>query len=345
MHEACGEGGNAGEEVAAFQAFTTLRPWLQRRVFLMASSPGDRTALRKLFSEVTTPTLGQGLDRDGPPHQLNVTFVSRVQTGNIRDRDAVLVAGNQLNLITGLYLAFTLDREVKPGSPAHEKSPDDIAAAKLDAQLITGHTRLSDLHLCGTQAKAVADAAWEIAGANATPVNTITYENVGVILKVTPFITSDGSVEMILAPQISSLSDQTVNVSAGVNVPVINIRSADTVVVTPNGETVIIGGLMQTLKGEVVSKIPFLGDIPGIGLAFRRTQKTEAKTELIIFLTPHIVSDSAQLASLTSAEKQRSPMVQKALTEKELNQFLDNLPNSTPPGGTSSGRRKSKGSN
>jgi len=163
-------------------------------------------------------------------------------------------------------------------------------------------------------------------GANAIPVNTISYQDVGVILKVTPFITSDGSVEMILAPQISSLSDQTVDIGTA-NVPVINVRSADTVVVTPNGQTVIIGGLMQTQKGQVVSKIPFLGDIPGLGLAFRRTQKTETKTELIIFLTPHIVSDSAQLASLTSSEKERAPMTQKAFTEKELNQFLDTLPN------------------
>lgn len=182
-------------------------------------------------------------------------------------------------------------------------------------------------------------------GANAVPVNTITYENVGVILKVTPFITSDGSVEMILAPQISSLSDQTVNVSAGVNVPVINIRSADTVVVTPNGQTVIIGGLMENLKGSVVSKIPFLGDIPGLGALFRRTTKTETKTELIIFLTPHIVSDAKQLAALTDAQQRNSPMVEKAFTEKELNQFLDNLPNAVPPDGVPSGNRKSKSGN
>jgi len=162
--------------------------------------------------------------------------------------------------------------------------------------------------------------------ANSAPVNTITYRDVGVILKVTPFITADGQVEMILAPQISALSDQTVNVSIGVNVPVINTRSADTVVVTPNGQTVIIGGLMQNLKGEVVSKIPFLGDLPLLGAAFRRTTKTATKTELIIFLTPYIVFEPAQLAALTAGERENSPMMNKGITEKELNQFLDTLP-------------------
>ncbi len=178
--------------------------------------------------------------------------------------------------------------------------------------------------------------------ANSGPINTITYQNVGVILKVTPFITSDGQVEMILAPQISALSDQTVNISVGVNVPVIDIRSADTVVVTPNGQTVIIGGLMQNLKGQVVSKIPFLGDIPFLGAAFRRTTKTTTKTELIIFLTPHIVYEPGQLAALTAGEQNNSPMMNKAFTEKELNQFLDTLPNK---GGSTSGSGKSKGNN
>jgi general secretion pathway protein D len=163
-------------------------------------------------------------------------------------------------------------------------------------------------------------------GTAAIPVNTIQYQNVGVILRVTPFITSEGLVEMILAPQISNLSDQTVNISVGVNVPVIDIRSADTVVVTPHAQTVVIGGLMGTQKAEVVSKIPFLGDLPLLGAAFRRTVKNTVKTELIIFLTPYIVMEPTQLAALTTQERGASPMVDKAFTEKELNQFLDTLP-------------------
>lgn len=177
-------------------------------------------------------------------------------------------------------------------------------------------------------------------GANATPVNTIQYQNVGVILKVTPFITSDGQVEMILSPQISALSDQTVNVGNGTTAPVIDLRSADTVVVTPNGQTVIIGGLMQNQKGVVVSKIPVLGDIPWLGAAFRRTTKSVTKTELIIFLTPHVVNDSTQLAALTSGETSSSPAMNKGLSEKELNQFLDNLPNKNDS--TSGSKSKSK---
>jgi type II secretory pathway component GspD/PulD (secretin) len=155
---------------------------------------------------------------------------------------------------------------------------------------------------------------------------------VGVILKVTPFITEDGLVEMIVSPQISQIDptlsfpiSANANGTGTINAPVIDMRSADTVAVTPDGLTVVIGGLMQTTKTETVTKIPFLGDVPLVGNLFRRTQKSDAKSELIIFLTPHIVAAPTELAALSAKEKQRSDAT-KGLTEQELNKFLEALP-------------------
>jgi type II secretory pathway component GspD/PulD (secretin) len=102
-------------------------------------------------------------------------------------------------------------------------------------------------------------------------------------------------------------------------------------VVTPDGQTVIIGGLMQKTKLQSDIKIPILGDVPVLGVLFRHRIKSASKTELIIFLTPHIVMAPSQLAALTGAERGRLELPQKAFTEKELNQFLDNLPNATRP--------------
>lgn len=167
-------------------------------------------------------------------------------------------------------------------------------------------------------------------------INGISYQNVGIILQVTPFITSDGMVEMVVAPQISSLSDSSVNISSGttnannaVSAPIINIRSADTVVVTPDNQTIIIGGLMANRKAESTSKIPILGDIPLLGMAFRRKVKNDVKTELLIFLTPTIVRDPRELAMMTDNEKQRTQAAPKAFPEEELNRFLDNIPPAT----------------
>jgi type II secretory pathway component GspD/PulD (secretin) len=82
---------------------------------------------------------------------------------------------------------------------------------------------------------------------------------------------------------------------------------------------------MQNSKTETVTKIPFLGDVPLLGNLFRRTQLSDAKTELIIFLTPHIVAAPTELAALSAKERQNSD-ASKGLTEKELNKFLDQLP-------------------
>lgn len=161
--------------------------------------------------------------------------------------------------------------------------------------------------------------------------NAITYQDVGIILTVTPFITSDGMVEMILAPEISSVSDSSVNISTStnnttVNAPIINIRSADTVVVTPDRQTVVIGGLMATRKTESVSKIPILGDIPVLGFAFRRKVKGDEKTELLIFLTPTIVQDPRTLAMLSKEEQDNARIPANAFSEQELERFLNQKP-------------------
>jgi general secretion pathway protein D len=158
--------------------------------------------------------------------------------------------------------------------------------------------------------------------------NTVTYQNVGIILKVTPFITPDGMVEMIVQPETSQLADrsQWVPISSGpggsITAPVINTRSADTVVVVPDSQTVIIGGLMERLKNDVDSKIPILGDIPGLGWLFSHKTKNNTKTELMIFLTPHVVQAPSQLAAVTETER----TVNKGMTEQEMQRFLDGLP-------------------
>jgi general secretion pathway protein D len=158
---------------------------------------------------------------------------------------------------------------------------------------------------------------------NGQTINTVTYDNVGIILRVTPFITSEGTVEMIVAPEISSLTDQTVPISNTVSSPVIAKRSAETVVVTPNAKTVVIGGLMETQRVDSIQKVPLLGDIPLLGAAFRRTVKNDVKRELLIFLTPFIVNRPEGLGPLTSSEVRKTELMRKAFTPEEYDRYLD----------------------
>lgn len=164
-------------------------------------------------------------------------------------------------------------------------------------------------------------------------INTITYQNVGVNLSVTPFISSDGNVEMTVTPEISSLADrsQWVAISGGgtnssILAPVINSRVATTTVVVPNGQTVVIGGLMENTQSDSESKVPLLGDIPLLGNLFKRKVKDNVKRELMIFLTPTVVQAPAQLAGMTYEERLNQRIAPKAFPQEDLDRFLDGLP-------------------
>jgi len=169
--------------------------------------------------------------------------------------------------------------------------------------------------------------------------NAINYQNVGIILQVTPFITSDGMVEMIVAPEISSVSESSVTFATGTgtndpagapSAPIINIRSADTVVVVPDGQTVVIGGLMQNQKVKAEEKVPILGDIPLLGWLFKHKKTEDEKKELLIFMTPHIVNRPTELAARTESERNQAEISGEAFTEEQLNRYFDKLPSAEP---------------
>lgn len=153
--------------------------------------------------------------------------------------------------------------------------------------------------------------------------NTVQYQDIGIILRVTPFITSEGLVEMIVTPEISALSEKTVAISETVNTPVIDKRSADTVVVTPSDRTVVIGGLISNQSVNQDNKVPLLGDIPLLGHAFKRTVKQTSKTELLIFLTPHVVQQPEDLSKLTDSERGKLQLKSGAFSTEDVNKYLD----------------------
>lgn len=153
-------------------------------------------------------------------------------------------------------------------------------------------------------------------------INTVQYREIGIILRVTPFITPDGLVEMIVAPEISSLSDRTVDIGNNATAPVIEKRSADTVVVTPSGKTVVIGGLIATQKINQDRKVPLLGDIPLLGYAFKRKVKQDTKTELLIFMTPTVIQRPGDLAQASLKETDRLRLAPETFDQDQLDRFV-----------------------
>ena len=132
---------------------------------------------------------------------------------------------------------------------------------------------------------------------------------------------------MILNPTISEVAAQSTQISTGTNgnfsTPYINSRSANTVVITPNGQTVIIGGLMQDSKTTTDSGIPGLMSIPIIGNIFKHKQTAIAKTELIIFVTPWVLDTAEELAAMSVDETSRTQLTTKAFTQQKRDAFID----------------------
>ena len=242
-------------------------------------------------------------------------------------------SGNAAGLyqILGSDFSATITAIAQAGSIKVLSRPSILARNNQPAQIVVGQ-----------QVPMITSVTYS--AINSTPINSITYENVGVILNVTPFITADGLVEMIVNPIVSSLDMTTqIPISAGVYAPAVNTRSANTVVVTPDGQTVVLGGMMQSEKTTADSKIPILGDLPLLGNLFKHKQKSETQSELIIFLTPHIVQAPTQLAALSDREREKST-APNAFSEKELNQFIDNLPARKTEATSKTGGRRAAGS-
>jgi type II secretory pathway component GspD/PulD (secretin) len=118
--------------------------------------------------------------------------------------------------------------------------------------------------------------------------NTIAQANANIALVVTPSVTGNDEIFLDIQPTISSVLGFTE--LGGNSTPNLSTRSAVTQVICKDNHTIVIGGMIKTDKSDTVSKVPFLGDLPGIGKFFQRRSQRETRTELIIFITPHIVS-------------------------------------------------------
>jgi len=125
------------------------------------------------------------------------------------------------------------------------------------------------------------------------------YMDIGIIFEVTPHINNAGLVTLDLKPKVSAITGYvTVDPSSNVaQVPKLSNEEAYTKVMIKDGQTLVIAGLVKETKQTNTDKVPFLGDLPFIGNAFRNKNDTKEKKELIVFLTPHIITAESEMVS------------------------------------------------
>lgn len=141
--------------------------------------------------------------------------------------------------------------------------------------------------------------------ATPTVIKTFEYKDVGITLDITPHVNQGGTVRLEIVSEISKLLADVTN--AGSDTPTTARRSAETIVTMQSGATVVIGGLIRDDEVTVEKKVPLLGDIPGLGALFKHSSKELQKTNLLMFITPHVMSTGEEMAAVTQEKEAMMP--------------------------------------
>ena len=144
-----------------------------------------------------------------------------------------------------------------------------------------------------------------------TVIDTFEYKDVGISLEITPHISQGGLVRLEIDSEFTKLIEGVTG--ASVNTPTTAKRQAQTVVSMNSGSTVVIGGLIRDDKTTLEKKIPLLGDLPLIGGLFKFQRDRLQKTNLLIFITPHVMGSQKDMEQITEKKK------------KEMQPALDDL--------------------
>ncbi len=126
---------------------------------------------------------------------------------------------------------------------------------------------------------------------------TVQRQNVGIQLEVKPQVNDNGEIKLFLRQEVSSIAGPVSNNSSEL---ILNKREFETVIVVNDGEIAAVGGLLDDNERRTIEKLPFLGDIPGIGALFRSKSKARTKTNLMVFIRPSIIRNAEEMRELAA---------------------------------------------
>lgn len=137
-------------------------------------------------------------------------------------------------------------------------------------------------------------------GQSEATVNSFEYRPSGIKLKFTPHVNPEGMISLDLFSEVTNIE----GANSAVSNPTFNKRNVKTFITVGNKQTIVIGGLVGSEKQEGIQKIPLLGDIPLIGFIFRRTTISDKRTNLMVFLTPHILADKPEADRISNYKRE-----------------------------------------
>ncbi len=167
-------------------------------------------------------------------------------------------------------------------------------------------------------------------GSLSGPTVNVTYTNLGTILTVTPRISANNNIALKVVPEVSDVEsvDHQVIDGKDFTANIFLIRKAETQVLIPSGNTLVMAGLIKDNANKTQTKVPVLGDVPGLGYLFRSNSKDRRKSNLIVFITPTIVTDEDFAPTQTEFLKKRAPVDESDTAEDP--RFKGMLDSATP---------------
>jgi pilus assembly protein CpaC len=232
----------------------------------------ERTAAKNLGLNVQqTPTTGTG-------PQVSV------QTGDALVNAAAQAVNSTFGSVSLLFesgggdLSFLFDALETKGLTKTLAEPTLVAMSGDTANFLAGGEIPIPVPQTGSQ------------GVGTVPVVTIQYKQYGISLGFTPTILRDGLMNMVVNPEVSALDPTNAVIISGISIPAFTVRRAHTTVELRDGESFTIAGLLADNYQNTIRQLPFVGDIPILGALFRDTGFQSNQTELVIVVTPHLVS-------------------------------------------------------
>lgn len=244
--------------------------------------------------------IGGGFGGAGYNNTINTLKTGVLPQGStlgVFSKDSVEIAGVKFPNISAIIQAYKKDNDVNILSAPHILGTDN---------------QMSEIHV----GKNVPYQT-KVTTSGDTPYSNYEYKNVGITLKIEPQISKDGKVKMKIYQEVTKLDE--LSKSAALVTPTTFKRTIDTNVIVDDKNTVVIGGLIDNSFSETQYKVPCLGDIPGLGWLFKTMTTGNERTNLFVFLTPHILRDSKDAKEVYERKKKYINNVQ----EGKIQMYLD----------------------
>jgi general secretion pathway protein D len=319
-------GGASGQQGSEFEGIVRLTADPATNALIINASPQDFETLKEVIEKldvrrrqvyVEAIIAEVSLDKQ---RQLGIEFQGAVPLPNGVGVGRTNLSGDINQLLTptslsGLILAAASSQTVTVAGvqvPAQQALLRALESDS-DANILSAPTVLTTDNqqaeiVSGQNVPFIASTATTTVNLGNT-FNTIDRRDVGITLRITPQISEGGSVRLDIFEEVSAVVSE--NAQLG---PTTSIRSATTTVVSKDGQTVVIGGLISDSTTNDQTKVPFFGDIPVLGNFFKTNKLHNQKVNLLIFLTPHIIRTERDSRNLSVTERER--IVQKPFEER-----------------------------